>query len=60
MAMAQSWAKTYQLFICNSYTIPTRAVRDLLPEPEDKGNKSDEGVWYSYFKAYYGNVSALI
>ena len=24
----------------NSYTIPTRAVWDLLPEPEGEGNKS--------------------
>ena len=26
--------------ICNSYTMPTRAVCDLLPEPEGEGNKS--------------------
>ena len=27
--------------ICNSYTMPTRAVWNLLPEPEGgKGNKS--------------------
>ena len=25
--------------ICNSYTMPTRAVWDLLPEPEGEGNK---------------------
>ena len=26
--------------VCNSYTMPTRAVWDLLPEPEGEGNKS--------------------
>ena len=25
--------------ICNSYTMPKRAVWDLLPEPEGEGNK---------------------
>ena len=29
-----------QGILCNSYTIPTRAVWDLLPEPEGEGNKS--------------------
>ena len=27
--------------ICSSYTMPPRAVWDLLPEPE--------GAWYNYF-----------
>ena len=46
----------------SSYTIPTRAVWDLLPEPEGEGNKSHaaRGVWYNYFKAYYGNATALL
>ena len=26
--------------LCNSYTIPTRAIWDLLPEPKGEGNKS--------------------
>ena len=28
------------LNVRNSYTMPTRAVWDLLPEPEGEGNKS--------------------
>ena len=28
------------MMISNSYTIPTRAVWDLWPEPEGEGNKS--------------------
>ena len=39
-------------YVCNSYTIATRAIWDLMPEPK--------GVWYNYFKAYYGNASALL
>ena len=34
--------KTCIMYIChvsNSYTMPTRAVWDLLPEPEGEGNK---------------------
>ena len=30
-------------FFSNIYTMPTRAVWDLLPEPESEGNKSDGG-----------------
>ena len=51
----------------NSYTMPTKAVWDLLPEPEGEGNRAKainpirhEGAWYNYFKAYYGNACALL
>ena len=41
--------------------MPTRAVRDLLSEPEGEGNKSHAaqgGVIYMYsFKAHYRNTS---
>ena len=48
--------------IRNSYTIPTRAVWDLLTEPEGESSKSHmlKEVWYNYFKAYYSNASALL
>ena len=36
-------AKLPMIMLCYSYTIPTRAVWDLLPEPEGEGNKS-QGV----------------
>ena len=29
----------YIYHVSNSYTMPTRAVWDLLPEPEGEGNK---------------------
>ena len=53
-----------QNFYFISYIIPTRAVWDLLPEPEGEGNYINpmlpKGVWYNYLKAYYGNTSALL